>query len=101
MSTNTDEYVVTPEFVLVRVTATVTFDAYVRSDIGVGVAGQIEHEMADAVEHYAPHLSDQGEGDALVALVSGAQVEVVDLDVQGSADPATVREAVERTEAYK
>lgn len=87
---------------VVRVTATVEFDAYVMAPDPEQPGGyrlgsldeRIRWEIADAVEYRATHLTDSEPGDALVALVEHPDVAALAVDV-GPADPADALRAAE------
>lgn len=85
----------------VRVTATVTFEAYIfedHEDRPNGAEARIVQEIADAVEYRAPHLTDSEPGDALVAAAGRVAVEIDSLDtLENDLTPAQV---AERADSY-
>lgn len=99
----------------VSVRAIVQFDAYIVDPedaeyLGeADLPGRIAQEIADALEHHAPHLSDTEPNDALIALIgggSGNAANVTSVDIFPSAVPfettdADVERAVGDTEAWK
>lgn len=97
--------------VRVTVSATVTFDAYVFTDTevtedGIEVRiGRMEREIADAMEHHAPHLSDSEDDDCLIALTDGGTGTACDVTVNSygvvstEVTEAEVRHAIEHTKA--
>lgn len=97
-----------------RIVATTTFEAYVMPadnedgtyGIGRALRDQIAHEVGDAVEYRAPHLTDIEPGDALIALVEGGgpcgavEVDVLCIADIEAADAEAVDEAVNATKAW-
>ncbi len=94
------------------ITTTITFDAFVAEGPdgttmdGQDIADRIAHEIADAIEYRAVHLSDSEDSDALIALVDGGAgglVETIDILLSPSDGPCTdalVQQAVDGTEAW-
>lgn len=69
----------------VRVTATVTFEAYVLDDHDERpepIEHRIAAEVRDAVAYRAPHLTDTEPGDALVVLHGDVVLDAPDVDVE-------------------
>ncbi|MFC0622836.1 hypothetical protein [Kribbella deserti] len=89
----------------VRVTASAQFEAYVFADNYAHGGWRIGTEIADAIEHRAPHLSASEDGDALIALVGGGSGHAVqvdaDVEILTSNDTShDVKHAIEATEAW-
>lgn len=81
----------------VRARAVVEFEAYVLpSEQGYGLSGEhslaerIRHELTDAIQYRAPHLTDVEPGDALIAMRRIPYVEVDHVVDRGEADPDAV-----------
>lgn len=87
---------------IVRVTATITFEAYALTELADFSAGKsleavVAEEIADAVGYRAVHARDTEPGDALIAMTSQADfaVDVRDIEVAVLKRPAELDHVVE------
>jgi|GEM_PF-3957315 len=86
----------------VRVTATVTVEAYVLGEHEEqdDLTARISHEIWDAVKYRAPHLTDTEAGDGLIATTGDPDDVVVTVDQLDDLGPADAYDAAEMAEGH-